>query len=571
MVRRGKREDFFIAYVCLIPTVADDEPKSKPAQHAVQQLNEAGLDVDLLICRSTEPLPRPFLEKVHKTCMDGHGAVLGMHNLSNIYRVPLFLRECGLDLLLAAHFGIAHSVVSASLAAKAHTSSDSVLIAPATTATASAVAPPLAMAPMLVTTSGDASPVVAAVAMGKAKSVIAVDNNTWSQWEAIAAHLDASDPPQVRIALVGKYVELHDSYLSITHALNHAAFRNKCTMRIVWVDSERLTDDHALDSAFGIAASVKDGKEDAKSTCVHGILVPGGFGFRGTEGMIRATRWARERGVPWLGICLGMQVGVIEYARSCCGVPDATSEEFVDEKSGSLGSNSLQSSMDSASSTTTPVKIDDRKYNNNVDANVVIVAEKLAMSASASIKTMAPTSSPSSTADDAASVPALPDTRNVIVFMPEGSTTHYNGTMRLGERLTKIQPGTLAAKVYDNRPFVSERHRHRYEVNPDYVPLLTSSAQIGTTIADDKKNVRPSSGHEPSSATPQKQQQQQQQQRLLFSGVDAEQGNRHEIFELQGHPFFMGLQCHPEFKSRPFSPSPPFVAFVRAALTYATA
>ncbi|KAI9568134.1 CTP synthase, partial [Boletus coccyginus] len=192
-----------------------------------------------------------------------------------------------------------------------------------------------------------------------------------------------------------------------------------------------------------------------------GILVPGGFGHRGTEGMILAIKWAREQKIPFLGICLGFQMAVLEWARSVLGVDDATSAEFQ------------------------------------------------------------------------------PDAAHpFIVFMPEISRTHMGGTMRLGLRPTVFQPSTNGIrpststwpntrKLYGNADKVWERHRHRYEVNPAEVARLEASG-------------------------------------LTFVGKD-ERGERMQILELRDHPFFVGIQPHPEFCSRPLNPSPPFLGFVAAA------
>ncbi|RID80679.1 hypothetical protein BRARA_A03322 [Brassica rapa] len=182
-----------------------------------------------------------------------------------------------------------------------------------------------------------------------------------------------------------------------------------------------------------------------------GILVPGGFGDRGVQGKILATKYARENQVPFLGICLGMQLAVVEFARSILGYKDANSTEFEPE-----------------------------------------------------------TSSP------------------CVIFMPEGSTTHMGGTMRLGSRRTHFQvPDCKTAKLYGNAKYVDERHRHRYEVNPDMIPEIENAG-------------------------------------LSFVGKDGT-GRRMEIVELQNHPYFVGVQFHPEFKSRPGKPSALFLGLIAAA------
>jgi len=208
-----------------------------------------------------------------------------------------------------------------------------------------------------------------------------------------------------------------------------------------------------------------------------GILVPGGFGQRGTEGMMLAIKWAREQKVPFLGICLGFQVAVIEWARNVCGLKDANSTEF-----------------------------DPTPFPDPAAAGLSI-------------------SEPAPKSPMEASTP-----HPVIIYMPEVSRTHMGGTMRLGLRPTVFQPGTewsTTRKLYGGRDKIWERHRHRYEVNPEYVERFEKSG-------------------------------------LLFVGRD-EKGERMQALELKDHPFFIALQAHPEFCTRPLNPSPSFLGFVAAA------
>ena len=254
-----------------------------------------------------------------------------------------------------------------------------------------------------------------------------------SEWQALVQriyHLGKS----VTIGLVGKYVQLHDAYLSVAEALRHAGYALDSEINIRWIDSETLT---------------PETYEDALSD-LDGILVPGGFGSRGIEGMILAARYAREHTVPYFGICLGMQIMVIEYARFA-GLSDANSGEF---------------------NTATPNK--------------------------------------------------------VIDFMPgQSETVDKGGTLRLGAYPCMITPDTTMARCYDATE-ISERHRHRYEFNNDYRELLTKA---GLTL----------SGTSPD-------------QRLV------------ETVELTERPFHVGVQFHPEFKSRPNRPHPLFVGFIAASL-----
>ncbi|KAE9393096.1 CTP synthase [Gymnopus androsaceus JB14] len=252
----------------------------------------------------------------------------------------------------------------------------------------------------------------------------------------------------VNIVLVGKYTDLKDSYMSVTKSLEHSAFRVNRKLNVQWVESSDLEPEaqreHPLRYHDAWRAVVGAG----------GILVPGGFGNRGIEGMLLAIKHARENNKPYLGICLGFQLAVIEWARNKMNIPDATSTEF--------------------------------------DQN----------------------------------------TKNpAIIFMPEISKTHMGGTMRLGLRPTVFQQGTetwsKARKLYGGAGKIWERHRHRYEVNPDWVEKLSASG-------------------------------------LSFVGKD-EKGERMQVLELHDHPFFMGLQAHPEFCTRPLNPSPSFLGLVAAA------
>lgn len=239
----------------------------------------------------------------------------------------------------------------------------------------------------------------------------------------------------VRVALVGKYIQLHDAYLSVAEALRHAGYALGTRVEIDWIDSETLTPE-SIGSVLGVSDAV---------------IVPGGFGGRGIEGMILAARYARENGVPYLGLCLGMQVAVIEFARGVAGWPDADSGEF------------------------------------------------------------APLS-----------------THKVIDFMPgQSDDLDKGGTLRLGECPCRIASGTLLERCY-GVPEVGERHRHRYEVNNDFREELIKDG-------------------------------------LVVSGTSPD-GRLVEAVELHDHPFFIGVQFHPEFRSRPNRPHPLFLGFVGAAM-----
>ncbi len=235
----------------------------------------------------------------------------------------------------------------------------------------------------------------------------------------------------IDVALVGKYA-LEDAYMSIHEALKHAGIHTETEVNVLWVDADETTERH-----------------EARLASADAVVVPGGFGSRGTEGKIEAIRYAREHDVPFLGLCLGFQMAVVEHARNVLGLEGAHSAELD------------------------------------------------------------------------------PDTPHpVIDLLPEQyETEDMGGTMRLGAHETAIEPGTLAASVYDD-DMCTERHRHRYEVNPEYIDELETNG-------------------------------------LVFSG---RADNRMEILEREEHPFFFGTQAHPEFRSRPDRASPPFVALVEAAL-----
>ncbi|MFO0521678.1 MAG: CTP synthase, partial [bacterium] len=266
-----------------------------------------------------------------------------------------------------------------------------------------------------------------------------------TDWDALVHGLEHPERT-VRIGMVGKYVDLSDSYKSLNEALNHAGIRTRTRVVIEYVDSEQIENG---------AGSTLDQ--------LDGILVPGGFGKRGTEGKMQAIRFAREQGIPYLGICLGMQLATIEFARNVCGLAGANSTEFDPE---------------------TPHPV------------VALITE-------------------------------WTDRTGQIEKRTEKSD--LGGTMRLGAQRCPVLPGTLASRIYGSE--VNERHRHRYEVNNVYVPQLEAS---GYRV----------SARTPSESLP-------------------------EMMELPAHPFFIGVQFHPEFTSTPRTGHPLFTAFVQAAIARA--
>ena len=288
----------------------------------------------------------------------------------------------------------------------------------------------------------------------------------WTEWKRLTMSQDHLQHSTVTIALVGKYTKLHDSYLSVVKSLEHAAMRCLKKLNLVWVDASDLEEVGRTTSS---SSSATPNGQDSHHAAFHkawhsvctadGILVPGGFGSRGIEGMIAAARWARIHQTPFLGICLGMQIAVIEYARNVCGIPGASSEEFDEHCADPL-----------------------------------------------------------------------------VVYMPEIDKDNLGGTMRLGLRPTLWQDGSEWSRLralYGDGGAVQERHRHRYEVNPAYIDRLHDGG-------------------------------------LDFIGKD-EKGVRMEIFELRpkppqpAHPWYVGVQFHPEYLSRVLHPSKPYLGFVAAA------
>jgi CTP synthase len=362
-------------HVTLVPYIeAAGELKTKPTQHSVKELLGLGIQPEILICRSTQPLPRSLKEKIAHFCNVPVSAVISNADVRVIYDVPMALHEEGLDNEIVDRLNI------------------------------------WSRQPDLVT------------------------------WKRVSERMRDPANGKVSIAVVGKYVHLRDSYKSLHEALTHGGIANDTKVELTYIDSEQLE-----------RSAVRDvlSQHDA-------ILVPGGFGDRGSEGKIGAIRFARESGVPFFGICLGMQMAVVEYARHVCGLEGANSVEFEPEA-----------------------------------------------------------------------------VHPIIDLMSEQRGVKDKGaTMRLGAYPCTLSSGSLAAEVYGAGE-VSERHRHRYEVNNEYREQLEKSGLVLSGQSPDRRLV--------------------------------------EMVELPNHPYFIGCQFHPEFKSKPHAPHPLFVRFVKAALERAKA
>jgi CTP synthase len=373
----GRGQTAFI-HLTLVPYIeAAGELKTKPTQHSVKELRAIGIQPDILLCRTSHPLPDDDRRKIGLFCNLPAERVIPAMDLDTIYRVPEAYHAVGLDTELLRVFGIDN-------------------------------APP----PDL------------------------------SRWKAVVNKVKNPEG-EVRIAIVGKYMQVKDSYKSLSEALTHGGIANNVKVHLDWIDSEVFERDDA-------ASFLED---------VDGILVPGGFGERGTEGKIGAVKFARERKVPFFGICYGLHMAVIEAARDLAGLDGAGTSEIGNPKHAVIG------------------LMTEWVKGNQVESRAA-----------------------------------------------DGD---MGGTMRLGAYPATLTPGSKVAEVYGALE-ISERHRHRYEVNTNYAKDLSKH---GMTV----------SGWSPDGRLP-------------------------EIMEIPDHPWFIGVQFHPELKSRPLEPHPLFTSFIAAAV-----
>lgn len=374
----GRDRAMFI-HVTLLPFIPTaGELKTKPTQHSVKQLQEYGIQPDMLLCRTQMDIPQNEKRKIALFCNIREENVIAAKDAANIYQVPIAYSREGMDAQVCKHFGIECGTPA--------------------------------------------------------------DLSKWEKIVDIIAHPEG----EVRIAVVGKYIQLLEAYKSLGEALSHGGIANHYKVKIKWIDSENI-------EADGAAAHLSD---------VSAVLVPGGFGSRGTEGKIKAIEYARENKLPFFGICFGMQMAVIETMRHLAGVKDAGTTEI-------------------AGSNCTPV---------------IGLMTEWDKEGAKQIRTK------------------------------DGD---LGGTMRLGAYESILAPDSLVRKIYGSDK-ISERHRHRYEVNIAYEEQLN---QAGMTIT-----------------------------------AKSPDGKLPEIVERKDHPWFIGVQFHPELKSKPFAPHPLFTSFVRAAI-----
>ncbi|HET9731866.1 MAG TPA: CTP synthase [Acidimicrobiales bacterium] len=364
------RDNVCYVHLTLVPFLgASGEQKTKPTQHSVAELRSRGIQPDVIVCRSDQPISDGLKRKISMLCDVPMEAVVSCVDTPNIYEIPLVLHYEGLDDYVCRTLRFDEATYPLDL----------------------------------------------------------------SGWEALVERIEAADKV-VRIGLVGKYV-VRDAYLSVVEALRHAGFALGAKVEIDWIAAEEVTGLLADDRLRGIDA----------------LVIPGGFGERGVEGKIAAAGWTRENGIPCLGLCLGLQAMVIDFARNAAGLAAANSSEID---------------------------------------------------------------------------PATP--HPVIDLMDEqAEVVNKGGTMRLGAWVAVLKTGSQVASFYGEQ-VVSERHRHRFEVNPRYHSRLESAG-------------------------------------LSCSGTSPD-GRLVEFIELPGHPFWVGTQAHPEFKSRPDRPHPLFRELVAAAL-----
>ncbi len=380
-IRQFKNErqlDTLLIHLTLLPYIeTSGEIKTKPTQHSVKELLNAGIQPDIIVCRSNKKIKYEEIQKISLFCNVATNAVIPSYDVGSIYQVPSLLSKSKLDDLVIKNLNI--------------------------------------------------------------KSTKKKDLSKWTNFEV----LESRAKEELNIFIIGKYVHLKDSYKSLYEAIYHAGVHNKVNVKIKWIDSETINKKN-VDELLIKAA---------------GILIPGGFGNRGISGKIEAIRYARENQIPFLGICLGMQLSIIEFTKNVLKMKNSGSSEFG-------------------------------KHTNNVISLMTEWSKK----------------------------------NQKVTRTKEND---LGATMRLGSYPCYIKHKSLASKIYKKK-LIHERHRHRYEVNPKYRSSIEKKGLVFSGFSKDKK--------------------------LL------------EIIENKKHKWFLGVQFHPELKSKPFKPHPIFFSFIKNSL-----
>ena len=380
-IRQFKNErqlDTLLIHLTLLPYIeTSGEIKTKPTQHSVKELLNAGIQPDIIVCRSNKKIKHEEIQKISLFCNVPTNAVIPSYDVGSIYQVPSLLSKSKLDDLVIKNLNI--------------------------------------------------------------KSKKKKDLSKWTNFEV----LESRAKEELNIFIIGKYVHLKDSYKSLYEAIYHAGVHNKVNVKIKWIDSETIN---------------KKNVEELLSNAA-GILIPGGFGNRGISGKIEAIRYSRENQIPFLGICLGMQLSIIEFTKNVLKMKNSGSSEFGKHTHSVI---SLMTEWSKKNQKVTRTKEND-----------------------------------------------------------------LGATMRLGSYPCYIKKNSLASKVYKKK-LIHERHRHRYEVNPKYRSYIEKKGLVFSGFSKDKK--------------------------LL------------EIIENKNHKWFLGVQFHPELKSKPFKPHPIFYSFIKNSL-----
>ncbi|KAI6186678.1 CTP synthase [Aphelenchoides besseyi] len=454
-MKKTHRHRFMNVHVSMLVGTDAEPQKTKPMQRGVDEVRRFGLVPDLLMARCKQKLSKEVREKIAEFAHLEKDQIIDVHDVASTLRVPLLLEQQGVLACIIEHLNLKTSAL------------------------------PAKQLPSL------------------------------KEWEQLVYHTEHAEK-EVKIALVGKYVSNRDAYKSITEALSHAGIYCNHKVKVESIEADDLIMNNSENETEQTERQRKYYKAWSTLKDCQGVLVPGGFGDRGTEGMIVACQYAREKQIPFFGICLGMQTAVIEYARNIGQLHGANSTEF--------------------------------------DLN-------------------------------------LHEDRRVVIDMPEHAikTQGVGATMRLGRRSTVFLTENsilrqLYSKMLKTDAIVEERHRHRYEVNPNIVPILMKQGLRFVGMGVDEKETDAHTGkHLPATES-------SAQLKRMATMTDASNDSeaallekviklcgdggdgitaaaiRMEIIELEEHPFYVGVQYHPEFLSSPFRPSPPFVGLVLASI-----